>query len=164
MARAVCPGSFDPVTRGHLDVVGRAAALFEEVIVAVGANRSKASLFTVSERVDLLTAECARWPGVSVDTFDGLLVEFCRQRGAAAVVKGLRFAADFDYELPMAQMNASLTGVDTVFLPTAPQWAFVSSSLVREVAGLGGDVRPFLPPAVVGPTLERLAARRAASG
>jgi pantetheine-phosphate adenylyltransferase len=162
MARAVCPGSFDPVTRGHLDVIGRAAALFDEVIVAVGTNRSKAALFTLPERVEMLTAECAGWPGVSVATFDGLLVDFCRERGARAVVKGLRFGADFDYELPMAHMNAALTGVDTVFLPTAAQWSFVSSSLVREVAGLGGDVTAFLPPAVVRPTLDRLAARRTA--
>ena len=148
MTRAVCPGSFDPVTRGHLDVIGRAAALVEEVVVAVGANMSKRAWFTPAERVAMLEEACAGWSNVRVSLFDGLLVDFCRAQGAGAVVKGLRSAADFDYELPMAQMNAHLSGVDTVFVATAPAWSFVSSSLVREVAGLGGDVSAFLTPAV----------------
>ncbi len=148
MTRAVCPGSFDPVTRGHLDVIGRAAALVEEVVVAVGANMSKRAWFTPQERVAMLEEACAGWANVRVSLFDGLLVHFCRAEGAGAVVKGLRSAADFDYELPMAQMNAHLTGVDTVFVASAPAWSYVSSSLVREVAGLGGDVTAFLTPAV----------------
>jgi len=148
MTRAVCPGSFDPVTRGHLDVIGRASALVEEVVVAVGANGSKRAWFTREERVAMLEEACAGWPNVRVAVFDGLLVDFCRAEGAGAVVKGLRSAADFDYELPMAQMNAHLSGVDTVFVASAPAWSYVSSSLVREVAGLGGDVTAFLTPAV----------------
>jgi pantetheine-phosphate adenylyltransferase len=148
MTRAVCPGSFDPVTLGHLDVIGRAAALVEEVVVAVGSNPSKRAWFTPGERVAMLEEACAAWPNVRVALFDGLLVDFCRAEGAGAVVKGLRSAADFDYELPMAQMNAHLSGVDTVFVATAPAWSFVSSSLVREVAGLGGDVSALLTPAV----------------
>ena len=148
MTCAVCPGSFDPVTRGHLDVIGRAAALVEEVVVAVGANMSKRAWFTPAERVAMLEEACAGWSNVRVSLFDGLLVDFCRAQGAGAVVKGLRSAADFDYELPMAQMNTHLSGVDTVFVATAPAWSFVSSSLVREVAGLGGDVSAFLTPAV----------------
>ena len=148
MSRVVCPGSFDPPTLGHLDVIARAAALVEEAVVAVGSNMSKRAWFTPQERVVMLRAACAEWPNVTVTLFDGLLVDFCRSIGARAVVKGLRSAADFDYELPMAQMNARLSGVDTVFLPSSPQWSFVSSSLVREVAGLGGDVDAFLAPAV----------------
>jgi pantetheine-phosphate adenylyltransferase len=160
MTRAVCPGSFDPVTRGHLDVIGRAAALVEEVVVAVGANRSKRAWFAPDERVAMLEEACAEWKNVRIALFDGLLVDFCRAEGASTVVKGLRSAADFDYELPMAQMNAHLSGVDTLFLATAPAWSFVSSSLVREVAGLGGDVSAFLTPAVA----ERVKARAAERG
>jgi pantetheine-phosphate adenylyltransferase len=148
MTRAVCPGSFDPVTRGHLDVIGRAAALVEEVVVAVGANAAKRGWFSREERVAMLEEACAGWPNVRVSHLDGLLVDFCRSEGIGAVIKGLRSAADFDYELPMAQMNAHLSGVDTVFVATAPAWSFVSSSLVREVAGLGGDVSALLTPAV----------------
>lgn len=148
MTRAVCPGSYDPVTLGHLDVIGRAAALVEELVVAVGTNVSKRGWFAPDERMDMLTEACAEWPGVSVTLFDGLLVDFCREQHASVVVKGLRGGADFDYEIAMAQMNRRLSGVDTLYLPTAPEWSFVSSSLVREVAGMGGDVTPFLTPAV----------------
>jgi pantetheine-phosphate adenylyltransferase len=161
MRRAVCPGSFDPVTHGHLDIVERTARLFDEVIVAVGSNMAKNVLFTPDERVDMLTEVCAVWPGVSVSVFDGLLVDFCRSRGADAIVKGLRFVSDFDYELQMAQMNFSLSGVDTVFMPTTPQWAYVSSSLVREVAILGGDIARFLPDVIAERTRVRVAERHA---
>lgn len=154
--RAVCPGSFDPVTRGHLDVIGRAAALFDEVVVAVGSNQSKNALFTPDERVTLLQAECAVWPGVTVTLFSGLLVDFCSEHEIQTVVKGLRTPGDFTYELPMAQMNDHLSGVETVFLATAAQWSYVSSSLVREVARLGGDVSAFLPDAVAAATTELL--------
>ena len=160
MSRAVCPGSFDPVTRGHLDVIARAALLFDEVIVAVGANVAKNALFTPDERVAMLTEACAGFTGVRVAVFDGLLVDFCRDAGAGTIVKGLRFAADFDYELPMAQMNRTLSGVDTVFLPTDPEWAYVSSSLVREVAALGGDVTAFLPETAAAETVRRMLSRR----
>lgn len=148
MTRVVCPGSFDPVTLGHLDVIGRASALVDEVVVAVGANVSKRAWFSPAERVAMIEESCAGWTNVRVSLFSGLLVDFCRAEGISAIVKGLRSASDFDYELPMAQMNARLSDVDTVFVASAPAWSFVSSSLVREVAGLGGDVTPFLPPAV----------------
>ncbi|WP_375422837.1 pantetheine-phosphate adenylyltransferase [uncultured Friedmanniella sp.] len=148
MTRAVCPGSYDPVTLGHLDVIGRAAAMFDEVVVAVGSNMAKRGWFSPEERLALLREACSAWPGVSVALFSGLLVDFCRAEGIGVVAKGIRTAADAEYELPMAQMNRRLTGLDTVFVPCAPPWSFVSSSLVREVAGLGGDVAPFLTPAV----------------
>lgn len=156
--RAVCPGSFDPVTYGHLDVIGRTARLAQEVIVAVGMNMAKNGLFRPEERVAMLREACQGWQNVSVMTFDGLLVEFCRAHDAEVISKGVR-AADFAYELQMAQMNRRLTGVDTVFLPTAPEWAFVSSSLIREVAILGGDVTPFLPMSVAEQTVARVAAK-----
>ena len=149
MRRAVCPGSFDPVTHGHLDVVGRASRLFDEVVVAVGVNPSKNRLFTPEERVAMLTDAVAPWDNVVVEGFTGLLTDYCARRGAVAVVKGLRAGGDFDVELQMAQMNTTLVpGVETVFLPTSPQHAFVASSLVKEVAALGGDVSRFVPPAV----------------
>ena len=156
--RAVCPGSFDPVTYGHLDVIGRTARLAEEVFVAVGMNMAKNGLFRPDERVAMLQEACQGWTNVSVMTFEGLLVDFCRAHDAEVMSKGVR-AADFAYELQMAQMNRRLTGVDTVFLPTAPEWAYVSSSLVREIATLRGDVTPFLPPAVAEQTVARVAAK-----
>ena len=157
--RVVCPGSFDPVTLGHLDIIERAAGLFGDVVVAVGRNASKSALFTPQERVLMLRQACAAWPGVTVTLFGGLLVDFCREEQIGAIVKGVRSASDYDYELRMAQMNARLTGVDTVLLPTAPQWSFVSSSLVREVALLGGDVSSFLPAEVAARTIERVRSR-----
>ncbi|WP_375431182.1 pantetheine-phosphate adenylyltransferase [uncultured Friedmanniella sp.] len=160
MTRAVCPGSFDPVTLGHLDVIGRAAAMFDEVVVAVGDNISKRGWFSPTERVAMLREACAAWPGVRITLFGGLLVDFCRAEGIGVVAKGVRSSADVAYELSMAQMNRRLTGLDTVFLPTAPEWSFLSSSLVREVAGLGGDVTPFLSPAVADQVQRRAAARR----
>jgi len=164
VSRVVCPGSFDPVTLGHLDVIGRTAALVAEVVVAVGANMSKRAWFTPEERVVLLREACVGWPNVTVTTFDGLLVDFCRAAGVTAIAKGLRSAADFDYELPMAQMNTHLAGVDTFFVPTSPEWSFVSSSLVREVAGLGGDVDAFLTPAVARRVRERAQERSGSVG
>ena len=163
MTRVACPGSFDPVTRGHLDVIGRTAGLVEEVVVAVGANMSKSAWFTPQERVAMLRTACAGWANVSVALFDGLLVDFCRAEGIGAIAKGLRSAADFDYELPMAQMNAHLQGVDTVFVPATPAWSYVSSSLVREVAGLGGDVTAFLTPEVAEQVVRRAGERSAAA-
>ncbi len=155
MTRVVCPGSFDPVTHGHLDVIGRTAEMFDEVVVAVGANASKNALFTPAERVVMLQEACAGWPGVSVSLFDGLLVDFCRDQGISVISKGVR-PGDVDYELSMAQMNRRLNGVDTVFVPTDPQWSYVSSSLVREIARLGGDVSPFLTAGVAEWTRERV--------
>jgi pantetheine-phosphate adenylyltransferase len=159
--RAVCPGSFDPVTHGHLDIIERTAHLFDEVVVAVGTNMSKNALFTPPERVEMLTEAVRRWEGVTVTQFSGLLVDFCAAHDISAIVKGLRFVSDFDHELQMAQMNKQLTGVDTVFLPTAAQWSYVSSSLVREVATLGGSVDQFLPPEIAARTTERVRRRAA---
>ncbi len=145
MRRAVCPGSFDPATFGHLDIVRRASGLFDEVIVAVGTNVSKNRLFEADERISMMRRACADLPNVSVEGFTGLVTTFCADHDVTAIVKGLRAASDFDYELQMAQMNSSLTGVETVFLPTSPERGFVSSSLVKEVAGFGGDVSAFVP-------------------
>ncbi|MBS44939.1 MAG: pantetheine-phosphate adenylyltransferase [Nocardioides sp.] len=160
MKRAVCPGSFDPVTHGHLDVIGRAAALFDEVVVAVGVNPSKSRLFGPEERVDMITRAVADLPSVRVEGFTGLVTDFCREQDAVAIVKGLRSSSDFDYELPMAHMNTALTQVETVFLPTSTGQSFVSSSLVKEVAAFGGDVAAFLPGFVHEALLARLAERR----
>jgi pantetheine-phosphate adenylyltransferase len=143
--RAVCPGSFDPVTNGHLDIISRASTLFDEVVVAVLINKSKQGLFTVDERMDMLREVCAQYPNVKVDSFHGLLVNFCRERGIVAIVKGLRAVSDFDYELQMAQMNSSLAPVETVFVPTSPAYSFLASSLVKEVATYGGDVSGLVP-------------------
>ena len=159
MRRAVCPGSFDPVTNGHLDIIGRASGLFDEVVVAVGVNKSKNRLFTPEERIEMLREVCGEFPNVHVDGFEGLLTTFCAERGIHAIVKGLRAVSDFDYELQMAQMNASLTGVETVFIPASPDRGFVSSSLVKEVAMFGGDVSGLLPPDVLTQLTERLAER-----
>jgi pantetheine-phosphate adenylyltransferase len=148
MTHAVCPGSFDPPTYGHVDVIGRTAELFDQVTVAVLINPDKRGMFTVAERLDLLRGVAGDWPNVRVDAFEGLLVDYCRQQGIAAIVKGLRAVSDFDYELQMAQMNHGLTGVTTLFLPTSPNYSFVSSSLVKQVASYGGDVSHLLPPPV----------------
>jgi pantetheine-phosphate adenylyltransferase len=155
--RAVCPGSFDPVTIGHLDIVRRSARLFDEVIVAVGTNVSKSRLFGADERIAMVRRACDDLPNVSVEGFTGLVTTFCAEHDASAIVKGLRAASDFDYELQMAQMNSSLTGVETVFLPTSPERGFVSSSLVKEVAGFGGDVSPYVPAFVHDELRSRLA-------
>ncbi|MCY7341534.1 MAG: pantetheine-phosphate adenylyltransferase [Pseudonocardia sp.] len=159
MRRAVCPGSFDPPTHGHLDIVERASALFDEVVVAVLVNKSKRSLFTVEERISMLTDVVAPYPNVSVGSFHGLLVDYCRTHEIRAIVKGLRAVTDFDYELQMAQMNQRLSGVDTLFMSTSPEFSFVSSSLVKEVATYGGDVAHLLPESVHRRLLERIAER-----
>jgi pantetheine-phosphate adenylyltransferase len=155
----VCPGSFDPVTNGHLDIVARASALFDEVVVAVGVNKSKsrARLFTAEERIGMLEEVCRRFDNVTVAGFDGLLTDFCADHGIQAIVKGLRAVSDFDYELQMAQMNSSLAKVETVFIPTSPEYSFLASSLVKEVAMFGGDVSGLVPEQVLGRLTERLA-------
>jgi pantetheine-phosphate adenylyltransferase len=157
--RAVCPGSFDPVTNGHIDIVGRAATLFDEVVVAVGVNQSKNRLFSADERIEMLREVCADLPNVRVSGFSGLIVDFCREIDAQAIVKGLRGGNDYEYELPMAQMNSHLTGVETVFVATTAALGYVSSSLVKEVASLGGDVSALVPPAVHARLEARLADR-----
>jgi pantetheine-phosphate adenylyltransferase len=156
MRRAVCPGSFDPVTNGHLDIIGRASRLFDEVIVAVLVNESKRGLFTIDERLDLLREVLKPHENVRIESFQGLLVDFCRSQRAAVVVKGLRAVSDFDYELQMAQMNIGLAGVETLFMPTNPQNSFISSSLVKDVAKWGGDVTPHVPEVVSRRLTERL--------
>jgi pantetheine-phosphate adenylyltransferase len=147
--RCVCPGSFDPVTNGHLDVVERASRLYDEVTVAVLVNASKAGLFEVPERIEMLQEVTAGLGNVKVDSFQGLLVDYCRERGIPVVVKGLRAVSDFDYELQMAQMNHRLTGLETFFVATNPEYSFLSSSLVKEVARWGGDVGGLVPDAVL---------------
>ena len=149
MATALCPGSFDPVTNGHLDIIARTARHFDDVIVAVIRNPQKAqSLFTLEERQEMLKEVTSHLPNVSIDFFTGLLVEFAKEHAANAIVKGLRAVSDFDYELQMAQMNQQLSGIDTFFISTSPQYSFLSSSLVREVAKFGGDVSSMVPPVV----------------
>jgi pantetheine-phosphate adenylyltransferase len=155
---ALCPGSFDPVTLGHLDIVERAARHFDEIIVAVIRNPQKAqSLFTLEERQDLLGQCLAHLDNIRIEFFKGLLVEFAKEHGATAIVKGLRAVSDFDYELQMAQMNQRLSGIDTFFLSTSPQYSFLSSSLVKEVARFGGDVSTMVPPIVADRLRERFA-------
>jgi len=159
MRRAVCPGSFDPVTNGHLDIIGRTAPLFDEVVVAVLVNKGKKGMFTVEERMEMLAEQAAPYPNVRVDSFHGLLVDFCRTHEIRAIVKGIRAVSDFDYELQMAQMNHRLTGVDTLFMPTSPEFSFIASSLVKEVATYGGDVAHLLPEPVHHRLMERIAER-----
>jgi pantetheine-phosphate adenylyltransferase len=156
MRRAACPGSFDPVTNGHIDIIGRAAALFDEVVVAVGVNPSKNRLFSPDERMEMLAEAVRPYDNVKVEGFSGLLTDFCQDRGVVAIVKGLRAVSDFDYELQMAQMNSSLAAVDTVFVPTSPEYSFLASSLVKEVATFGGDVAKLVPPHVLDRLTERL--------
>ncbi|MDQ3307646.1 MAG: pantetheine-phosphate adenylyltransferase [Actinomycetota bacterium] len=156
MHKAVCPGSFDPVTNGHLDIVTRAARVFDEVVVAVLVNDAKRGLFSVDERVGMLAEAVSDFDNVQVTTFEGLLVDFCRDQDAVAVVKGLRSGGDFDYEVQMAQMNERLSGVQTVFIPASPALSFVASSLVKEVARGGGDVSGLVPSYVLEPLRRRL--------
>jgi pantetheine-phosphate adenylyltransferase len=150
-----CPGSFDPVTLGHLDIISRMTGLFDEVVVAVGKNAGKNGLFGYSERMEMIRDVTGHLPNVTVECFDGLLVDFCTERGIKAVVKGLRAVGDFDYELQMSQMNHRLAGIDTLFVATNPLYSFLSSSLIKEVCSLGGDVSGLLPDQV----LEKLTAR-----
>jgi len=157
--KAVCPGSFDPVTNGHLDIIGRAALLFDEVTVGVLVNNSKSSLFSLEERIDMLQQVTAPYDNVTIDSFGGLLVDFCREHEIRAIVKGLRAVTDFDYELQMSQMNHRLSGVETLFVSTNPIYGYLSSSLVKEVAGHGGDVSGLVPDLVLDRLAERLAER-----
>ena len=156
MRRAVCPGSFDPVTNGHLDIIGRASRLFDEVIVGVLVNESKQGLFTIDERLEMLREVTKPYENIRVESFEGLTVNFCRAKNASVVVKGLRAVSDFDYELQMAQMNFGLAGIETLFMPTSPQNSFLSSSLVKDVAKWGGDVSPHVPDVVARRLTERL--------
>ena len=161
MRRAVCPGSFDPVTNGHLDIIGRTSRLYDEVIVAVLVNESKKGLFTIEERLEMLREVVKPHPNTRIESFRGLLVDFCRTQRATVVVKGLRAVSDFDYELQMAQMNTGLAGVETLFMPTNPQHSFLSSSLVKDVAKWGGDVTPHVPDVVARRLADRFGRRLA---
>ena len=158
--RAVCPGSFDPVTNGHLDIIGRAAQLYDELVVAVFVNQSKSSLFSVEERREMLEEVTASYGNVRIDTFHGLVVDYCRTNDVPVIIKGLRAVSDFDYELQMAQMNRGLAGVDTLFMPTNPEYSFLASSLVKEIAKWGGDVSALVPANV----LKRLIDRASGTG
>jgi pantetheine-phosphate adenylyltransferase len=156
MRRAACPGSFDPITNGHLDVIERVSKFFDEVVVAVGTNVSKNRFFETDERVEMIREATAHLPNISVDIFQGLIVDFCTARGIQAIVKGLRAVSDFDYELQMGQMNRSLADIDTLFMPTAPHYSFLSSSLVKEVATYGGEISGLVPESVLRRLRERL--------
>jgi pantetheine-phosphate adenylyltransferase len=142
---ALCPGTFDPVTNGHLDIIGRAARCFDAVVVGVLENPSKQPLFRLDERVGMLEEAVSDLGNVRVEAFRGLLVEYAKAQGARAIVKGLRAVSDYEYEIQMAQMNHRLGEVETLFMPTSPRWSFLSSSLVKEVARFGGDVEGLVP-------------------
>lgn len=155
--KALCPGSFDPATNGHLDIIARAAGQFDKVTVLVAINASKSSMFTVAERMDMLREITADLHNVKVDAHQGLTADYCRAHDIPSIVKGLRAVSDFDYELQMAQMNHSLAGVDTLFMSTNPEYSFLASSLVKDVAKWGGDVSALVPPIVHKRLLERVA-------
>lgn len=157
MIIALVPGSFDPPTKGHLDVIERCTGIFDRVVVGVVHNPSKSALFTAEERVDLLARCCEQWSNVHVESFEGLLVDFAKRIGAKTVVKGLRAVTDFDYEIQMSQMNRHLSGdVVSLFVATKPEYGYLSSSLVKEVARLGGSVEDLVPPIVSDALKERL--------
>jgi len=157
---ALVPGSFDPPTNGHLDIIERCAGIFDRVVVAVANNPSKAPLFSAAERVALLGECCAAWPNVSTASFDGLLVDVVKSSGSDVIVKGLRVITDFEYEMQLAQMNRHLSGTVTLFVPTNPEYGYLSSSLVKEVAAFGGSVEGLVPPTVAKALKERLADER----
>jgi pantetheine-phosphate adenylyltransferase len=154
---ALIPGSFDPPTNGHLDVIERCEGLFDEIIVAIILNPSKQALFTEAERTEMLKAMTDRWDNVTIGSFDGLLVDYAEEVGADVIVKGLRAVTDFDYELQMSQMNRALSGIDTFFVATSPEYGYLSSSLVKEVSQYGGAVDELVPEVVAAALKERYA-------
>jgi pantetheine-phosphate adenylyltransferase len=156
VTRALCPGSFDPPTNGHIDVIGRCARHFETVVVGVIANPAKRTLFSLEQRTSMLMDILTDLDNVEVESFEGLLVNFAEARDLSVVVKGLRAVSDFEYELQMAQMNSTLLPrLDTMFVTAKPEWAFLSSSLVKEVARFGGSVDGLVPPLVAKGLIER---------
>lgn len=157
MRRVVCPGSFDPITNGHLDIIERACSLFDEVVIAVLVNQTKSSLFTVAERIEMIKEVTTNFKNIRVDSWSGLLVDFCKTNEISAIVKGLRAVSDFDYELQMSQVNLQLQGVETLFMATAPAHSFLSSSLVKEIASHGGDVSAYMPAEIVSKLKSRVA-------
>ncbi|KGA21061.1 phosphopantetheine adenylyltransferase [freshwater metagenome] len=159
MKRVVCPGSFDPITFGHLDIVERASSIFDEVVIAVMVNKTKQTLFTVEERIEMTKEVTSKFPNVKVDSWSGLLVDYCKTNDISIIVKGLRAVTDFDYELQMSQINLQLQGVETLFLSTAPAHSFLSSSLVKEIASHGGDVSSYIPATLLKRLKDRLAGK-----
>ena len=157
MKRVVCPGSFDPITFGHIDIIERASKMFDEVVIAVLVNKTKSTLFTVPERIEMITEVTSKFSNVRVDSWSGLLVDYCESNQISVIVKGLRAITDFDYELQMSQINLQLKGVETLFMSTAPAHSFLSSSLVKEIAGYNGDVSNYIPASL----LEKLKVRLA---
>ena len=159
MKRVVCPGSFDPITFGHLDIIERASSIFDEVVIAVMVNKTKQTLFTVEERMEMTKEVTGKFPNVKVDSWSGLLVDYCKTNNISIIVKGLRAVTDFDYELQMSQINLQLQGVETLFLSTAPAHSFLSSSLVKEIASHGGDVSSYIPAILLERLKDRLAGK-----
>lgn len=157
MNKVVCPGSFDPITFGHLDIIERAATHFDEVVVAVLVNKTKSTLFTVEERIEMIQEITSKFKNVKVDSWSGLLVDYCQTNGISMIVKGLRAVTDFDYELQMSQINLQLKGIETIFMSTSPVHSFLSSSLVKEVASYGGDVSNYVPAEILNRLTKRLA-------
>ncbi len=162
MKRVVCPGSFDPITYGHLDIIDRAAKLFDEVTIAVLVNQTKQSLFTVEERMAMISEVTAQYSNVKIDSWSGLLVDYCKNQGIDSIVKGLRAVTDFDYELQMSQINYQLQGIETLFMSTSPAHSFLSSSLIKEIASHGGDVSGYVPAQILERLGKRLADQRSA--
>ena len=157
MSKVVCPGSFDPITFGHLDIIERAAKLFDEVVIAVLVNKTKTTLFSVDERIEMIKEVTKKFKNVSVDSWSGLLVEYCANNNISMIVKGLRAVSDFDYELQMSQINLQLKGIETIFMSTSPVHSFLSSSLVKEIANYGGDVSNYVPAEILSRLKTRLA-------
>jgi pantetheine-phosphate adenylyltransferase len=162
--RVVCPGSFDPITFGHLDIIERASKMFDEVVIAVLVNVTKSSLFSVDERMEMIREVTKKYTNVKVDSWSGLLVDYCEANKIPIIVKGLRAVTDFDYELQMSQINLQLKGVETLFMSTAPAHSFLSSSLVKEIASYDGDVSNYIPASLVPKLKARLAEVQRASG
>lgn len=157
MNKVVCPGSFDPITFGHLDIIERASKHFDEVIVAVLVNKTKSTLFSVEERIEMIQEITSKYKNVKVDSWSGLLVDYCEKNSISMIVKGLRAVTDFDYELQMSQINLQLKGIETIFMSTSPAHSFLSSSLVKEVASYGGDVSNYIPTEILSRLKKRLA-------
>ena len=157
MKRVVCPGSFDPITFGHLDIIERSSKMFDEVVIAVLVNKTKSTLFTVPERIEMITEVTAKFPNVRVDSWSGLLVDYCVTNEIDFIVKGLRAITDFDYELQMSQINLQLKGIETLFMSTDPAHSFLSSSLVKEIASYNGDVSNYIPATLLQRLKNRLA-------
>ena len=157
MSKVVCPGSFDPITFGHLDIIERASKLFDEVVIAVLVNKTKTTLFSVDERIEMIKEVTKKFKNVSVDSWSGLLVEYCANNNISMIVKGLRAVSDFDYELQMSQINLQLKGIETIFMSTSPVHSFLSSSLVKEIANYGGDVSNYVPAEILSRLKTRVA-------